>query len=228
MQLNTQPNAQYNLAAPNSLAVKVATRMRKRMFRQFLDLTRIAPEQTIVDVGVTSDQSYESSNYFEAWYPYKDKVTAVGLDDAAYLEKKYPGMKFVKADGRDLPFSDNEFDYSHSSAVIEHVGDAESQLRFLHELYRVTRYGIFVTTPNRWFPIEFHTQLPLLHWLPKPVFRSLMKGIGMEFFSLECNLNLLGKTDIRHMCKMLGVPNAQISALRLGGWTSNLVLYISK
>jgi hypothetical protein len=23
-----------------------------------------------------------------------------------------------------------------------------------------------VTTPNRWFPLEVHTLLPLVHWLP--------------------------------------------------------------
>ena len=23
-----------------------------------------------------------------------------------------------------------------------------------------------MTTPNRWFPVEVHTRLPLVHWLP--------------------------------------------------------------
>ena len=25
---------------------------------------------------------------------------------------------------------------------------------------------MFVTTPNRWFPLEVHTLLPFVHWLP--------------------------------------------------------------
>ena len=24
-----------------------------------------------------------------------------------------------------------------------------------------------MTTPNRWFPVEVHTRLPLVHWLPE-------------------------------------------------------------
>ena len=26
---------------------------------------------------------------------------------------------------------------------------------------------MFLTTPNRWFPVEVHTRLPLVHWLPE-------------------------------------------------------------
>ena len=41
----------------------------------------------ILDVGVAADDTYESSNYLEQWYPHKSAITAVGLDDVAYLEK---------------------------------------------------------------------------------------------------------------------------------------------
>ena len=33
-------------------------------------------------------------------------------------------------------------------------------------------------TPNRWFPIEFHTLLPLVHWLPPEHFRKLLVLTG--------------------------------------------------
>ena len=29
---------------------------------------------------------------------------------------------------------------------------------------------VVISTPNRFYPIEFHTKLPLLHWLPKTFF----------------------------------------------------------
>ena len=50
--------------------------------------------------------------------------------------------------------------------MIEHVGGREEQRRFVAEALRVARRA-FVTTPNRWFPLEVHTRLPLVHWLPE-------------------------------------------------------------
>ena len=72
----------------------------------------------------------------------------------------------MRADGRELPFADGEFDLGFSNAVVEHVaGGRDGQRRFVHELCRVSR-RVFVTTPNRLFPLEVHTLLPFVHWLP--------------------------------------------------------------
>ena len=35
------------------------------------------PSETILDVGVTSDQSYTSSNHLEALYPHKNRITTI-------------------------------------------------------------------------------------------------------------------------------------------------------
>lgn len=182
----------------------------------------------MVDVGATSDRSYSHSNYLEAWYPHKHRVTAVGIDDAAFLEQLYPGIRFVRADGRDLPFADGEFDFAHSSAVLEHVGCRDNQCRFLRELWRVTRKGIFVTTPNRWFPVEFHTVLPLLHWLPPASFRALLRRSGREFFADENNLNLMGRGELKRAAARAGIGAAAVGHVSLGGWPTNLLLVARK
>ncbi len=71
-------------------------------------------------------------------------------------------MRAVRADGRELPFADGAFDLGFSNAVVEHVaGGREGQRRFVHELCRVAQ-RVFVTTPNRWFPLEVHTLLPFV------------------------------------------------------------------
>jgi methyltransferase family protein len=188
-------------------------------------MTRIEPEHSLLDVGVTSDRSYASSNYLESWYPYKGRITAVGLDDAAFLEALHPGLRFVRANGLALPFEDQTFDYVHSSAVLEHVGDCRNQRKFIDECFRVARRGVFLTTPNRWFPIEFHTLVPVMHWLPLGWFRKFLRWRGLHFYADERNLNLVTKTRLRALCSY---PRATIDTTSLAGWPSNLLLHIDK
>ena len=76
-------------------------------------------------------------------------------------------MRRVIADGRELPFADGEFDAAFSNAVVEHVGPEPEQRRFVVELCRVAK-RVFVSTPNRLFPLEVHTLVPFAHWLPRP------------------------------------------------------------
>jgi ubiquinone/menaquinone biosynthesis C-methylase UbiE len=221
-------NAQYNVAKPDSLAVKIAARQREKMFAAFLEATAIDAQDTVLDVGATSDRSYNHSNYLAAWCPNKARITEVGIDDASFLEELYPGLRFVQGDGRDLPFNNASFDFVHSSAVLEHVGSRGNQVRFLSELWRVSRKGIFVTTPNRWFPVEFHTILPLLHWLPAPVFRRILPALGRGFFSDENNLNLLSPGTLAEAAAAAGLAHWRITSVALFGYATNLLLIADK
>jgi len=222
-----QISAQYTVTRSGSIPDRIAARMRRVMFERFLSATKVTAEESILDVGATADQELEASNYLEAWYPHKDKVTACGIDDARFLEQRYPGMRFVQADGRNLPFDDGHFDVVHSSAVLEHVGSREQQAKFISELVRVARRAVFMTTPNRWYPVEFHSVLPLVHWLPAPMFRKILSGIGHQELSKEEHLNLLSAGDIRAIGKTLGL-DFDVGAVRLLGWPSNLLVTIRK
>ena len=150
------------------VASQVSLRSRERKLGLFLDLLAPGPETTVVDVGVT-DAPFgggSSDNFFEAMYPWPDRITAVGQTELDRFIAAFPRVQAVRADGRALPFEDGAFDLGFSNAVVEHVaGGREGQRQFVHELCRVAR-RVFVTTPNRWFPLEVHTLLPLVHWLP--------------------------------------------------------------
>lgn len=221
--ISNTPNAQYNVASVDSLPVRVAAHQRRKMFARFLADTGIVPHETLLDVGVTSDRSYQASNYVEHWYAHKNMMTAVGIDDASFLQTQFPGIRFLMADGLQLPFRDGAFDVVHSSAVIEHVGSFERQCAFVRECCRVARRAVFITTPNRWFPVEFHTVLPLVHWLPKPMFRLLMLRTGRAFFAEESNLNLMTAPELRRAADDNGF-NYKVSYVLLIGLRSNLLL----
>jgi hypothetical protein len=40
---------------------------------------------------------------------------------------------------------------------------------------------VFITTPNRLFPVEVHTRLPLVHWLPGALAHRVYRAAGKEF-----------------------------------------------
>ena len=73
--MDQKPNDQYNAATPDSAAVRVGLRVRHRMFDAFMRRLEPRPTDTALDIGVTSDQTYAVSNYFEALYPFKAQIT---------------------------------------------------------------------------------------------------------------------------------------------------------
>jgi SAM-dependent methyltransferase len=151
------------------VASRVSMRSRERKLQLFLDLLQPGPETTVVDVGVTDAPfgAGSTDNFFEARYPWPAQITGVGHTELDRFSAAFPVVRAVQADGRDLPFADGEFDLAFSNAVVEHVaGGREGQRAFVHELCRVAQ-RVFVTTPNRRFPLEVHTLLPFVHWLPK-------------------------------------------------------------
>jgi hypothetical protein len=220
-----KPNAQYNLAKPDSLVARVAADVRNKLYESFAREFQFNESDEVLDLGVTSDRSYSSSNYFERLYPYKHRITAAGIDDAKFLEDQYKGIRFIQANALALPFADGSFAYVHSSAVLEHVGSLENQSKMISECLRVARKGICLTTPNRWFPIEFHTQLPLVHWLPKPWFRHLLSMLGQTELAQEANLNLMSETELNAISGRFKNWNMHVASASLFGWKSNLVLY---
>jgi Methyltransferase domain len=169
-------------------AARISLRSRERKLRLFYDLFRPGPDTTIVDVGVTDAPfggvpggSFSSDNFFEALYPWPERITAVGPTGLDRFAAAFPQVAVVQADGRELPFADGEFDLGFSNAVIEHVaGGRSEQRRFVEELCRVAA-RVFVTTPNRWFPIDPHSLLPFVHWLPEGApRRALLRARGFD------------------------------------------------
>lgn len=151
----------------------ISLRSRQRKLRLFLDEMQPTGETTVLDVGADELAFGEGGgcgtlNFFEELYPWPDRVTALGLHDGTGFRERYPAIRYVQGDACALPFADGEFEVVFSNAVIEHVGGRERQRRLVLEALRVGR-RVFLTTPNRRFPVEVHTRLPFVHWLPDGV-----------------------------------------------------------
>ncbi len=214
----------YRHAGALPFAKRISFHARVRIYRLFLALLRPGADDRILDVGVSAEMSAEA-NILERFFPHPEHIVCASIDpDGATILRHYPQVQFVPIrPNAPLPFANGEFAIAYSNAVIEHVGNAEQQLLFLRELARVAR-RVFVVSPNRLFPVELHTGLPLLHYLPKPWFRSLLRRTPLKYWADESNLNLLSPAEARRLGSALGDFSLHYSGIPLGPLSSNWVL----
>jgi SAM-dependent methyltransferase len=167
------------------LADTISLRSRERKLRLFLGELRPTSETSVLDVGADErgfgdEDGCGTLNFFEERYPWPERITALGLHDGEGFRARYPRIHYVQGDACALPFADGEFDIVFSNAVIEHVGGREQQRALVSEAIRVGR-RVFITTPNRRFPVEVHTRLPLVHWLPESLAHRVYRAAGKDF-----------------------------------------------
>jgi SAM-dependent methyltransferase len=218
----------YLDAVGQSFLGRMAKKARTDIYEIFLDRIRPTPTTTILDVGVSvaednPEESHELENVLEQMYPYRRNIKMLGIHDGAFLEKRFPGTSYVRYDpDGNFPFEDGEFDVCYCNAVIEHVGRPADRRRFVREILRVGK-KVFLTTPNRWYPIDFHKMMPFLHWLPQPWYRAILGRMGDRFYSQEANLNLMTKRDLARLFGDAGVP-FEVIPYRFMGFVSNLLV----
>jgi SAM-dependent methyltransferase len=209
----------YQAARPGSLAERLVIRARAQIYQDFLRLCRPRRDDTILDVGV-SDVVGESPNLLERLYPHRDRITALGLGDAEAFHAQFPEVRYRKvAPNEPLPFPDRHFAIATSNAVLEHVGSVENQRRFVAEMMRVARQ-VFITVPHRFFPVEHHTAIPLLHYLDA-TFAVACRLLGKAAWAEPSQLILMSRG---RLARLWPAPSVSIgfTGLRLGPFSSNL------
>ena len=222
--MTPEPSVYYQHSSSKvPIASRISYAVRKRIFDRFMEVMQPSSNTRVLDIGVTSDSTYRESNFFEQFYPYRDQIVCVGTENGAHLEAKYPGLRFQQVNsGEPLPFGNHEFDIAFSNAVLEHVGNVQQQAAFIQEACRVAK-RVYITTPNRWFPIEHHTSVPLLHYLPKSVYRAIIARTSLHYWSHEQNLNTLTMSEFQHCFP----PDYPVRFERIGvGWGFTLSIQI--
>jgi SAM-dependent methyltransferase len=182
----------------------------------------------VLDVGYSNEEYAPTDNFIEKHLPHPEHLTALGVEPNDKFSARYPAVNVVRYDGGAFPFEDKAFDIVWSNAVVEHVGNWDVQARFLHEIHRVGRRG-FVTTPNRYFPIEVHTRTPFLHYLPKKEFDRYLRATGKAWAAGDY-MQLLGASDLRSLLRKAGLRNEEfyLHRNRLGPFTLDFVVVMHR
>ena len=139
---------------------------RERKLKLFERQMKPEAHEKVLDVGAQVSSNPVDVQFIDA-YPWKENITAANImqDFLDVVKSRYPSINTQLADARRLPWPDKHFDIVFSNAVIEHVGDFADQRQMASEIMRVGKRW-FVTTPNRWYPFEFHMRMPFVTWLP--------------------------------------------------------------
>jgi len=199
-----------------SLAYKISAFNRRRKWELFINQIVPNKNMTVLDVGFSEDEYSSTDNYIEKHYPYPENLTALGIDVPKKFKERYPKVTAIHCEDPVFPFEDKAFDICWSNATIEHVGNRDKQLQFLKEIKRVSKKA-FVTTPNRYFPIEVHTRTPLLHFLPKPIFDKYLSFIG-EIYLMGDFMRLLSISEMKSLLRESGISNYKIFKNGLCGY----------
>ena len=200
---------------------------RKKMFNYLFADSNNSFYHSILDIGSTSDVS-TSSNAFLNFFNSPKIVSVSDQEITNQTRNKFPHVNFIYGNGLNLSIESSSFDLVFSNAVLEHVGGVKNISKFIHESVRVACKDVILITPNRWFPLETHTKLFFVHWLPQRYFRKLLTKIGMGFFAQEENLNLLSVKILEKLVAELNLEKYEFKYIKFLGIPSNIVLKIHK
>ena len=186
---------------------------RERKLSHFYSLRHAG--ESVLDVGIArNDWSDQVNVFLKRFCDPSALYTGLAVEDITEIALQHPDKTFCRYDGSIFPFRDGAFDWVFSNAVIEHVGGRESQLLFLREMRRVSR-RVFFTTPNKYFPVESHTNVIFRHWSSKGFYQWCRDNNPLWN---EENLYLMSGSYLRQLLEEAGVGPYKMTANRILGW----------
>lgn len=137
----------------------------------------------------------------------KNAENIVALD-LRFFQKKGQNNKIslVIADATHLPFRDKTFQVTSGFSVIEHVQDKQTMLK---EMFRVSKPKgrLLIQIPNPLFPLELHSGLPFVYYIPRKARTFILKGLGYKWLADEVDIPTLPK-----LLKILGQVQPNLRA----------------
>jgi hypothetical protein len=146
-----------------------SNKLRARRFARFEALVAPLPRPLrILDVGGTNDF------WAQRGWAGRSDVQIFSMNLVAE-QPRHENIQPISGDATNLAQFDNRsFDVAFSNSVIEHLFTFENQRRMASEIQRVGK-AYWVQTPNFWFPMEPHFQIPGWQWMPAGVRTSVIR-----------------------------------------------------
>ncbi len=193
------------MTAISKLKHRAMARSRGKKLDHFYSLS--SEGSNVLDVGVTNNEHNSQVNLFLNTFRYvEEQYTGLAIESLDDIRRKHPNKKFVEYSGGDFPFVDKQFDWVFSNAVIEHVGDSVAQVHFVNEMLRVSK-NVFFTTPNKYFPVEAHTNTLFRHWNESRFYEWCMENSP---YWTDQNLVLLSYEDLKRILERSVAKNYRI------------------
>ncbi len=222
MSLNNKVNIYSNFHS--TLIDKILYQKREEILKILDDFFKEKNFEDILDVGTTEDTESLASNFivknlknFKFYKSISDQKI-----NSDFFKKKLQKSITEKFSYDEL----NEYksDVVISNATIEHVGSFENQVKMCENIINLTKKYFIIITPNRYHPIDFHSKLPFIHWLPKKIHRVFLSFFGLKYLSKEENLNLLSQRDFELIMSRLSQNEFIIKNIKFMFFKSNLIL----
>ena len=178
----------------------------------------------VLDIGTTEDTNHKSSNFIiknlNSFKVYKS------ISNQKIISNFFKEIltKSITEDFSNMELERFKADLVISNATIEHVGNYKNQIKMCKNIINLSKKYFVIITPNRYHPLEFHTKLPFLHWLPRKFHRVILILLGYKVLSKEENLNLLSKNDLIKIMNEINHKNFNFKYLNFLFFRSNLIL----
>jgi ubiquinone/menaquinone biosynthesis C-methylase UbiE len=99
----------------------------------------------------------------------------------SWAKEQIPNIQVSRGDAHKLSFEDNKFDVVTMISVLEHLKYPETGLR---EAIRVLMPGgeLVIQIQNKYFPIETHTGLVFVYYMPEFLRKWILGKIGYNWY----------------------------------------------
>ena len=208
----------------NGFFDKILIKKRKEMKEVIIQHLNNEKFSEALDIGTTNDLENESSNYLIKNLP---NITLYRSISNQKIENKFFSKslnKSILSEFSAIEIQDFKSELVISNATIEHVGKFENQIKMVENIIKLSKKFFIINTPNRYHPLEFHTKLPLIHWLPKKIHRKLLSLTGFTYCAKEENLNLLSKNELRILLNRFDFIEYTILNIKFFGFISNYIV----